>query len=628
MFDIQAELAKLPQKPGTYFMKSEDETIIYIGKAKNLRNRVRQYFQASTQHNAKNRALVQNIASFEYIVTDTELEALILECSLIKKHRPKYNILLKDDKAYPYLKLTTNEAFPRLIMSRTHDKDRARYFGPFSGANVVHEIMDLVLKILPLRRCTHPLPSKAIQRACLNFHIGQCKAPCIGNISKEEYEEIVKQVIAFLNGKHGNIIKQLEKQMQERSEKLEFEKAAEIRDKLTAIKVLEQKQKLEGNPKDNQDIIAIARSEETKDALIQVFFVRNGKMQGREHFLINESDDLNDQELMTDFIKQFYGETTYIPKEIICETEILDKEIIMQWLISIKGSSINFTTPKKGEKLHLLELTKKNAQLVLAQFGEQIKQEQRRTVGALDEILAAINLCNTAPEDKLTGLNRIEAVDISNTGGYDSVGTMVVFEQGKPKRSDYRKFRIKTVAGPDDYKSIEEVVQRRFLRYLKEQEGAVTEKGFSVLPDAIFIDGGGGQVHAAERVLYELGLDIPVCGMVKDNRHRTRGLLYKGVELNLPTHSEGFKLVTRIQDEVHRFSIEYHRNLAKKTAVRSILDDAPGIGEKRRKALIKHFGSIESIKNAEINELAQVDTMNRKAAEDLYNYFRKDKETT
>ncbi len=617
MFDIALELTKLPQKPGVYFMKSSDDTIIYIGKAKILRNRVRQYFQASTVHNAKNRALVQNIASFEYIVTDTELEALILECSMIKKHKPKYNILLKDDKAYPYLKITTNESFPRLIMSRTHDKDKAKYFGPFSGATAVREIQDLVLRILPLRRCSHTLPNKSIDRACLNFHIGQCKAPCVGKITAEQYNEIVKQVIAFLNGKHANIIKQLEHDMLECSEKLEYEKAAEIRDKLTAIKILEQKQKLEGNPQDNQDLIAIARSEDT--TLIQVFFVRNGKMQGREHFLIKDMEGLSNQELLTDFVKQFYGETTYIPKEIITETEILDKEIIVQWLTDIKGSNIIFTTPKKGEKLHLLELTKKNAQIVLASFGEQLKQEQKRTIGALNEILEAIN---TSANEPLSSLDRIEAIDISNTGGYDSVGTMVVFEKGKPKRSDYRKFRIKTVTGPDDYKSIEEVVERRFMRYLKEQDDSAANKSFSMLPDAIFVDGGSGQVHAAEKILYNLGLDIPVCGMVKDSRHKTRGLLYHGVEIKLSTSSEGFKLITRIQDEVHRFSIEYHRSVAKKTAVRSILDNAPGIGEKRRKALLKHFGSIEGIKNADIAELSKVETMNRKAAAELFDYLK------
>lgn len=612
MFDIAEELKKLPQKPGVYIMKDSSEGTIYVGKAVNLRNRVRQYFQASSAaQNPKVRSMTPNIASFEYIVTDNELEALILECNLIKTHHPKYNVTLKDDKTYPFLKLTVNEPFPRLFITRRHDKDRAKYFGPFTGG--VNEVLDVVNRIWPLRRCAQHLPRETEgERPCLNYFIRQCPAPCNGLISQEEYGKTVDEVISFLNGDSGEIVKRMEAEMTAYSENLEYEKAADVLKKISYIKRLDDDQKIFGHTEAQQDVIAFARDRD--EALVQVFFVRGGKMTGREHFMMSGVDSLTREEVMTEFLKRFYGETTYIPKEIILETDIVDRDTITRYLSGIKGQNVTVTAPQRGDKLRLVRLAAKNASLSLAQFGEQMKRDERKTLGALSEIREALGLS--------TGLERIEAYDISNIQGFESVGSMVVFEQGRPKRSDYRKFRIKGVQGADDCASMEEVLTRRLSRYKAEKESNPAAPKFSVLPDMLFVDGGLGQISAAMNAMRKLSISIPVCGMVKDDRHRTRGLLWQGREVALPASGEGFKLVTRIQDEVHRFAVEYHRKLREKKQIHSLLDDIPGIGEVRRKALMKHFGDIHKIRAAGVEELSQAEGMNARAARAVYEFFR------
>lgn len=614
MFDIKEELKNLPEKSGVYIMKDKTDEIIYIGKAKILKNRVRQYFQSGHNDSPKTKTLVSHITHFEYIVTDTELEALILEANLIKKHKPRYNIALKDDKTYPFIKLTVNEMFPRVFMTRNHEKDKAKYFGPYSSGYAIKETIEVIHSIWKLRTCHKKFPRDiGKDRPCLNFFIGKCTAPCSGDISSEDYNKIIDEVYEFLNGKHEVIVKKLELEMQELSDNLEFEKASEIRDKIIAIRRLEEKQKVETDVGDDQDIIAFARAFD--EALVQVFFVRNGKMTGREHFMLNGVTDMSREDIMTAFVKQFYCETTFVPKEIILETDILDKEIITQYLTSIREQNVSIQVPLRGEKLRLVQLAGKNAILMLEQFGEQMKREKKKTIGALQEITSALGIDNN--------LERIEAYDISNIQGVLSVGSMVVFENGKPKRSDYRKFKINNVFGANDYASMEEVLTRRLIRYKKETEGEKEAVGkFSKLPDIIFVDGGKPQISCAKKVLKELEIDIPVCGMVKDDRHRTRGLIYNDVEINLPFISEGFKLITRIQDEVHRFAIEYHRKLREKNQIKSVLDDIEGIGDTRRKALIKHFGSIDAIKRAEISQLEGVESMNSKSAEAVYNFFR------
>ncbi len=614
-FNIQEELKKLPDKPGVYIMRDCADEIIYIGKAKVLKSRVRQYFQSSSQKNLKVSSMVPNIVRFEYIVTDTELEALILECNLIKKHDPKYNVLLKDDKSYPYIKLTTNEHFPRIYMVYKLDNDKAKYFGPYTSMKVIHETVDLVQSIWGLRRCAKVFPRDVGKgRPCLNYDIGQCHAPCALKIAEEQYDKLVAEVLSFLNGKHENIIERLTTEMQKFSDDLQFEKAADIRNKIFAVKRLKEKQKLDNVAGTDQDVIAFAS--EKNEAFVQLFFIRGGKMVGNESFMLNFAEETSNEEIMTGFIKQFYGETTYIPKEVLIQYDISDKELLTKWLSTIKGFNVTISVPQKGEKQRLVQLAAKNAQISLAQFGEQLRREAGRTIGALQEIQEAIGI-----DKKLT---RIEAYDISNTMGYESVGSMVVFENGKPKRSDYRKFKIKYVIGANDYKSIEEVISRRFMRYKKEilEEGSEDYGKFAKLPDILFIDGGKGHVHAAKSVLDSLNISIPICGLVKTDKHRTRGLVYNDEEILLPPNSEGFKLITRIQDEVHRFAIEYHRKLREKALMRSVLDDVPGIGGTRKKALLKHFGSIEKVMRASAEELCQVDGMNKKAANAVYDFFR------
>lgn len=616
MFDIPAELKKLPESPGVYIMRDKTDDIIYVGKAKILKNRVRQYFQNSANHSLKVKQMVSNIDHFEYIVTGLEVEALILENNLIKKHNPKYNILLKDDKTYPYIKVTTNEMFPRVFVTRKLLKDKNKYFGPFTNSSAVKENIALIDKIWQVRRCSKIFPRDIGKgRPCLNYHIGQCKAVCTGKVSEEEYNKMIGEILDFLGGKTENVVKNLTSKMLKYSAEMEFEKAAEVRDTIESIKILNQKQIIENLHIDDRDVIGFARG--VRECIMQIFFIRGGKITGREHFMLEECEGVEDKELMTQFVQQFYSGTPFIPKEVILQCEIDDFDLISQWLSEQKGQRVNVLVPQKGERKSLVLMAQNNAKIVLDKFGAEIRREHKRTKGALEEIQKALNIDFE--------LNRIESYDISNTQGFESVASMVVFENGLPKRSDYRKFKIKTIIGPDDYGSMEEVITRRFTRYINETSGDenVKKAGFDKKPDMIFLDGGKGQISAVQKALTNLNLYVPVCGMVKDDRHRTRALMYNGEEIELPYTSEGFKLLTRMQDEVHRFAIEYHRKLREKKQVHSILDDISGIGSVRRKALMKHFGDINAIRRAEVEELQQVDGMNIKSAEAVYNFFRK-----
>lgn len=616
MFDIPAELKKLPESPGVYIMRDKTDDIIYVGKAKILKNRVRQYFQNSANHFLKVKQMVSNIDHFEYIVTGSEVEALILENNLIKKHNPKYNILLKDDKTYPYIKVTTNEMFPRVFVTRKLLKDKNKYFGPFTNSSAVKENIALIDKIWQVRRCSKIFPRDIGKgRPCLNYHIGQCKAVCTGKVSEEEYNKMIGEILDFLGGKTENVVKSLTSKMLKYSAEMEFEKAAEVRDTIESIKILNQKQIIENLHIDDRDVIGFARG--IRECIMQIFFIRGGKITGREHFMLEECEGVEDKELMTQFVQQFYSGTPFIPKEVILQCEIDDFDLISQWLSEQKGQRVNVLVPQKGERKSLVLMAQNNAKIVLDKFGAEIRREHKRTKGALEEIQKALNIDFE--------LNRIESYDISNTQGFESVASMVVFENGLPKRSDYRKFKIKTIIGPDDYGSMEEVITRRFTRYINETSGDenVKKAGFDKKPDMIFLDGGKGQISAVQKALTNLNLYVPVCGMVKDDRHRTRALMYNGEEIELPYTSEGFKLLTRMQDEVHRFAIEYHRKLREKKQVHSILDDISGIGSVRRKALMKHFGDINAIRRAEVEELQQVDGMNIKSAEAVYNFFRK-----
>lgn len=613
MFDISEELKKLPDKPGVYIMHDQSDEIIYVGKAINLKNRVRQYFQHSKNKAPKVIAMVSHIAYFEYIVTDSEMEALLLECNLIKEHRPKYNVMLKDDKTYPYIKVTVNEDYPRIFITRKYVKDKNRYFGPITDATAAKETVDLIKKLFPIRKCRKSLPKEiGKERPCLNYHIGQCLAPCDNLISKEEYGKIVDEVIAVLEGKYDYIIKYLEGLMYAASDNMDFEKAAMYRDRIAGVKKIMEKQKITNTGVGDSDVIAFSRAMD--EALVQVFFIRGGKLSGREHFLINAPDYIDRSGIMTQFVKQFYSGTAYIPRELILEEELIPEEepAIIELLESMRGSKVTITVPQKGEKNKMVELAARNAAITFERMGERLKKEQRQTIGALEEIKEALGL------DGIPA--RIEAYDISNTQGFESVGSMVVFENGKAKNSDYRKFRIKTVTGANDFASMEEVIGRRLAHYLREKNDAGS---FTRLPDMIFVDGGKTQITAALNAMDNVGVHIPVCGMVKDDRHRTRGLLYNDAEIEFKTNSEGFKLITRIQDEVHRFAIEYHRKLRSEKQVHSVLDDIEGIGPKRRKALMKQFGDIEAIKNAEVADLLEAEEMTIKAAESVYAFFHR-----
>jgi excinuclease ABC subunit C len=619
MFDIPEELKKLPHQPGVYIMKDENGAIIYVGKAVDLHNRVRNYFQPSTSaSDPKVRSMAPKIDAFEYVVTDSEMEALILECNLIKLNNPRYNIRLKDDKAYPYIKVTVNERLPRVLFSRLRGKDKSKYYGPYVSADRVREIIALIHRIWPLRRCQRVFPRDyGRERPCLNYHIGQCKGPCNRFIDETEYRQYIHEAERFIQGKTEEVLARLSAEMTVCAEELQFERAAELRDVIAALQLLNEKQKAETVDGDDRDVIGLARNKD--EALAQVFFVRGGKMTGREHFMIQGVEDTPDADIYAAFIKQFYGEAAFIPKELVLPCEPDERAAIMEWLAQLKGRQVTLTVPQKGEKRDLVQLANNNAALTMEQFGAHLRRETENARIALAELAEALGL----EKDAETGMFpiRIEAYDISNIQGFESVGSMIVFENGKAKNSDYRKFKIKGVSGPDDYASMEEVITRRFTRYLKEREEGGDTGKFSKLPDLLMIDGGKGHVSAAEKSLAALGLSIPVCGMVKDDRHRTRGLCYRDKEILPPRHSEGFKLITRIQDEVHRFAVEYHRKLRADSQVRSALDSIPGIGPTRRKALLRYFKGIEPIRAADMETLANVPAMNKKAAEAVYGYF-------
>lgn len=618
MFVIEEELKKLPDQPGVYIMHDSRDAIIYIGKAVSLRKRVHQYFQPSHDEGIKKAQMVKQIARFEYIVTDSELEALVLECNLIKEHRPKYNTMLRDDKTYPYIRVTLGEDFPRVLFSRQQKKDKSRYFGPYTSAGAVKDTIELVNKIYQLRTCNRNLPrDTGKDRPCLNYHIHQCTAPCQGYITKEAYRERVDAVVEFLNGNYVPVLKSLEEKMNTASANLEFEKAIEYRELLNSVRQIAQKQKITHTDGEDKDIIALAADD--RDAVVQVFFIRDGKLIGRDHFYVKIGTEDTKAQILTTFLKQFYSGTPFIPREIMLPQEIEEQEVLADWLGEKRGSKVYIRVPQKGMKEKLVELAQKNAKMVLAQDREKIKREEGRTIGALKEIEQLLDM---------KGLNRVEAYDISNTSGFESVGSMIVYEKGKPKRSDYRKFKLRTVSGPDDYASMYEVLTRRFTHGMREME-EMEEKdlseeygSFTRFPDLIMMDGGRGQVNIALKVLEELHLNIPVCGMVKDDNHRTRGLYYHNVEIPIDRGSEGFKLITRIQDEAHRFAIEYHRSLRSKEQVHSVLDDIPDIGPARRKALMKKYQSLEAIREATEEDLAQTDSMSPQAAHSVYRFFR------
>lgn len=614
MFLIEEELKKLPGKPGVYIMHGEKDEIIYVGKAVSLKNRVRQYFQSSRNKGAKIEQMVTHITRFEYIVTDSELEALVLECNLIKEHRPKYNTMLKDDKTYPFIKVTVNEPYPRVLFSRTMKKDKAKYFGPYTSSTAVKDVIELVRKIYMVRSCNRNLPRDCGKdRPCLYYHMKQCTAPCQGNVSEEAYKQNIGQVLHFLNGNYKETIDQLTEKMMAASEEMRFEDAAGYRDLINSIRRIGERQKITTYGEEDRDIIAVAMDESEdlreQDAVVQVFFMRGGRLIGRDHFFLSVARGDTKAQVLSSFLKQFYAGTPFIPAEIMMQTEIEDGEIIEDWLTARRKQRVHIRVPKKGTKEKLVELAKENAWMVLSKDRERIKREEGRTIGAVKEIEDWLGLKDIV---------RMEAYDISNISGFESVGSMVVYEKGKPKRSDYRKFKIKWVQGPNDYASIEEVLTRRFTHESKGEYDS-----FSILPDLILMDGGRGQVNIARKVLGELGIDIPVCGMVKDDNHRTRGVYFNNVEIPIDTSGEGFHLVTRIQDEAHRFAIEYHRSLRSKEQVHSVLDDIPGIGETRRKALMRRFRSVENIRDASVEELSQTESMNVQSAEAVYQFFHR-----
>uniref|UniRef100_UPI003FEFD6F0 excinuclease ABC subunit UvrC n=1 Tax=Dorea sp. TaxID=2040332 RepID=UPI003FEFD6F0 len=610
-FNIQEELKKLPGKPGVYLMHDEKDAIIYVGKAISLKNRVRQYFQSSRNKGAKIEQMVTHISRFEYIVTDSELEALVLECNLIKEHRPKYNTMLMDDKSYPFIKVTVNEPFPRVMLARQMKKDKAKYFGPYTSAGAVKDTIELIRKHYHIRSCNRSLPKDiGKERPCLNYHIHQCQAPCQGYISQEEYRKSIDEVVRFLNGHYDLVLKELEEKMMAASDSLEFEKAIEYRELLTSVQKVAQKQKITDTAGDDRDIIAMAS--EGEDAVVQVFFIRSGRLIGRDHFYLKSAENDTEGEILSSFIKQFYAGTPYIPAELMLPEEIEDQDIIEEWLTARRERRVHLRIPKKGTKEKLVELAQKNAQMVLKNDRERLKREEGRTIGAVKELEKILGL---------KGIIRMEAYDISNTNGFDSVGSMVVYEHGKPKRNDYRKFKIKTVQGPDDYASMNEVLTRRFGHGLREQQEESETGGFQIFPDLIMMDGGRGQVNIALEVLEKLHLHIPVCGMVKDDNHRTRGLYFNNTELPIDRNSECFRLITRIQDEAHRFAITFHRQLRSKGQVHSVLDDIPGVGPARRKDLMRCFENIDAIRNATVEELKELPSMNEKSAQEVYKFF-------
>lgn len=618
MFDFQHQLKILPDKPGVYIMKNSLGEVIYVGKAKVLKNRVRQYFQNSKNHSEKVRAMVKNIAEFEYIVTDSEMEALILECNLIKKYSPRYNIALKDDKFYPFIKITTNEDFPRVYVTRNFAKDGNRYFGPYTNGTAVYEVMGLIKKLFPLRTCKKAIVEGGEPtRACLNYHINLCKAPCAGYISKAEYWEMIDEIINILNGTDTSIIKKLKLEMEKAAEELEFEKAAKIRDRILAIELISEKQKMFTVKEGDEDFIDLYTDE--KDGCAQVFFVREGKVTGREHFMIENISDDPVKEVISSFIASFYGGTAQIPKTIYVPEEIEDQELIEKFLAEKRGSKVWIKVPKKGDKKNLLDMVRNNAKIMLDQFKEKMVEEKELNKSALTELADVLGL------DSLPA--RIEAYDISNIQGVDSVGTMVVFENGKAKNSDYRRFKIKSVKGPNDYESMREILSRRFshgleeVNKIKERNLEYSKGKFCIFPDLIMMDGGKGQVNIALEVLKDFGIEIPVCGLVKDHKHRTRGIIFNNEEILIRRGSGLMNLITRVQDEVHRYAITYHRSLRDKRTLHSILEDIPRIGEKRRRNLLMKFGSIDNIKKASMEELLDTPGIDKRAAESIKQYF-------
>jgi excinuclease ABC subunit C len=621
-FDIQEELKKLPDRPGVYIMHDGKDAIIYVGKAINLRRRVHQYFVRKIGRGPKIERMVEQIARFEYIVTDSELEALVLENNLIKEHRPKYNTLLKDDKTYPYIRVTVEEEYPRVQFTRKMRKDKSRYFGPFKSAWAVRDTIDLLRKLYKIRDCSRVLPRDIGQeRPCLNYQIGQCEAPCQGRIGKEAYRENVDRALDFLNGNYAPVLKMLEEKMLKASEELNFEDAAAWRDLRESVLQVSQKQKIDQSDGEDKDILAMAQ--DGQDAVVQVFFVRGGRLIGRDHFFIRIGMDEEPQEILSNFVKQFYAGTPFLPRELMLECEINDQALLEDWLSSRRGGRVYIRVPQRGTKEKLVNMARENAEIVLRQDRERIRQEEGRTIGAMQELASLLGI---------SYISRLEAYDISNTSGVESVGSMVVFEHGKPRKSDYRKFRIRTVQGPNDYASLREVLTRRFEHGLREREELEKKHAdsrlgsFTNFPDLIMMDGGRGQVNIAEEVMEELNLSIPVCGMVKDDYHRTRGLYYRNVELPIDSHSEGFKLITRVQDEAHRFAIEYHRSLRSRAQTRSMLEEIEGIGPARRKALLRAFGSLEGIRDADLESLSRAPSMNRGSAEKVYAFFHPQEE--
>lgn len=620
MFNFEEELKKLPNKPGVYIMRDEKDVILYVGKAINLHNRVRSYFRENIGRGPMIDKMVSLIARFEYIVTDSELEALVLENNLIKEHSPKYNTLLKDDKTYPYIKVTVGEEYPRILFSRTMKKDKSKYFGPYTSAGAVKDTIELLNKLFQLRTCNRSLPRDiGLERPCLNYHIKQCLAPCQGYVGREEYRAQVSGALEFLNGNYNPILKDLEEKMKSSAQALEFEEAAKYRDLYNSVRQVSQKQKITEGVGEDKDILALYQDE--AEAVVQVFFVRDGKLIGREHYYMTNVPENDKPGILEDFVKQFYAGTPFIPRELILQYEISDTPLIEKWLSERRGGRVYIRVPKIGSKEKLVELAAQNAKLVLSQDREKLKREEGRTIGAVKEIASLLGL---------ESIDRMEAFDISNINGFENVGSMVVYEKGKPKRSDYRKFKIKSVSGPDDYACMREVLTRRFLhgmeesRQLQEKDLEQEFGSFTKFPDLLLMDGGRGQVNIALSVLEELHIDIPVCGMVKDDNHRTRGLYFDNVELPIDTHSEGFKLITRIQDEAHRFAIEYHRSLRSKGQVKSVLDDIPGVGPARRKALMRHFKSLEDIKKAQVDDFLEIPEMNERTAQEIYCFFHKE----
>ncbi len=620
MFNLEEELKKLPAKPGVYLMHNAQDEIIYVGKARVLKNRVRQYFQAGYKRSVKIEHMVSHIEYFEYIITDSEVEALVLECNLIKEHRPRYNTMLKDDKGYPYIRVTLREDYPRVLFCRRMKRDQSKYFGPYTSAGAVKETLELIRRVYRIRNCHRSLPRDiGKERPCLYYEIHQCDAPCQGYISREDYRKNVDRMMDFLRGNDRDILEDLERKMAEASRELDFEQAALYRDLIRSVRRIGEKQKINEMKGDDRDLIAL--SGDDREAVVSIFFIRGGKLLGRDHFHMSGTEQTGDAEILTDFMKQFYLGTPFIPREILTETEILDREVLEKWLSDKRGSKVSISVPKRGSKARLMKLAKQNAEEVLIKDKEKLKREEARTVGAMHELEQLLGI----PD-----LIRMEAFDISNTSGFQNVASMVVFERGKAKKSDYRKFRIRSVQGPDDYACMEEVLSRRFARGLREKEESGDRKakgsgeGFQRFPDILMMDGGKGQVNVALKVLEEMGIDIPVCGMVKDDSHRTRGLYYRNRIVEFPKNSEAFLMITRLQDEAHRFAVEYHKNLRSKGQTRSVLDEIKGVGPVRRKALLRHYQDIGRIREASVEELMQIDGITERVAREIFSCFHED----